>query len=797
MASPQNGLGLLLGCVIGTVIGVLPGLGPVATMALLLPFTARASDPLFGLVLLTGVWYGAQYGGTVTSVLVNVPGEAASVMTAIDGYQLARKGRAGAALAVAAVGSFCAGCIALVILQLLAPWVAQAAMRFGPPEYLALMVVAFLLLCNVTGGSFWKSLTSLSFGLILAFVGMDAMSGMHRFTLGFQDLLLGFDLVPIAMGLFGIGEILTLAQKADGKGAETVAIPRLRELYPTTDEWQRSAAPVLRGAGIGFFSGLIPGPGPVTATFLSYSVERRLASDPARFGHGAIEGVAGPESANNAAVIGGLVPLLSLGIPFSAPAALLLAGLRMFNVDPGPLMIAQYPQVFWGVIAAMYLGNLVLVLLNLPLVGIFARLATVRPEILMPAVGAVCLIGVYSLRGSLFDVGVMVAFGLVGWGARKLDYPLAPVVIGLVLGRLTEISFIQTSLMFEGDLTGLAGRPIAVAFLSAAAVWSAWALGKTCVHEARRFRAADRHVERLRPTGAGRGTATPAKFAAVEEKKKGAKDMKLSEAVAIPATTPKPRNRRLTMCLDDGMGPGQMQDIFEAMGEYIDNVRMGRASAMLCPESVVRAKADLCRKFNVDFEAGGPLFEIAKLQNKVDDFFAACRDVGFTSVEISENIFELTPRDLEELFGKARSYGLDSYFEYGRKYPDTESFRLEDAVNRMRVALEAGSRKVIVERAEIDILLAREPDRFVEFVETVGANNLVLEVGPGKPEYPSKLIKMFGTEVNLGNVSLVLGSPDSVFIIENARRGLDRAADYAFIAQGANVATFSFRGRGH
>jgi len=468
-----NLLASFIGALVGTVVGVLPGLGPTATMVLMLPFTLPYG-PTTGLIMLTGVWYGAMYGGSTTSVLVNIPGEAASVVTCIDGYQMSRQGRAGAALALVAAGSFVAGTIGILGLQFFAPVLGNAALSFGPPEFLAFMVLAFVLLSNLSAAAPLKGALMIAFGLFLSTIGINPMDSYPRFTFGIEKLMLGIDFLPIAVGLFGISEVLKIAVEKYVKPA--VSKVRLRELYPSRDEVKRSIAPMLRGSMLGFFVGLLPGPGTVISTFVAYAVEKRISRTPERFGQGAVEGVVAPESANNSAVMGSIIPLLTLGIPFAAPSAIMLAGLRMQNVEPGPMLFVTHQEVFWTFVAAMYIGNLMLLVLNLPLVGVFARIATIRPQILLPVISIICLVGVYSVRNSLFDVWVMIVAGVVGYFLRQWQYPIAPFIIGVVLGPTTENSLRQTLLMFKGDLSLIADRPLAVVLVTVAGAFIAYKL---------------------------------------------------------------------------------------------------------------------------------------------------------------------------------------------------------------------------------------------------------------------------------------------------------------------------------
>jgi putative tricarboxylic transport membrane protein len=469
-----NLVACFIGALVGTIVGVLPGLGPTATMALMLPFTLKYGATT-GLIMMTGVWYGAMYGGSTTSILVNIPGEAASVVTCLDGYQMCKKGRAGPALALVAVGSFVAGTMGIMGLQFFAPLLGNAALSFGPPEYLSFMILAFVLLSNLSGDAPLKGALMIVFGLFLSTVGINPMDSYPRFTFGWNDLMLGIDFLPIAMGFFGVSEILNIALEKYVK--PEVNKVRLKDLYPSRQEVKRSIYPTLRGSVLGFFVGLIPGPCTVISTFVSYSLEKRLSKTPERFGQGAVEGVVAPEAANNSAVMGSMIPLLTLGIPFAAPSAVMLAGLRMHNVEPGPMLFTTNPDVFWTFVAAMYLGNIMLLILNLPLVGAFGRIAVIRPQILMPVISLICLVGIYSVRNSLFDVWVMIIAGILGYFLRKWKFPIAPFIIGVVLGPTTENSVRQSLMMFKGDMSLILSRPVAVVLLSLAVIFVAYKLG--------------------------------------------------------------------------------------------------------------------------------------------------------------------------------------------------------------------------------------------------------------------------------------------------------------------------------
>jgi putative tricarboxylic transport membrane protein len=459
--TPDVLLYAFVGCVVGTLVGVLPGVGPLAGISLLLPVTYGMSATS-AIVLLAGIYYGAMYGGSTTSILMRIPGEAASVMTCIDGYAMTQKGRAGAALAVAAVGSFVAGTVSIVGLMFLAPPLAEFALRFGPPENFALMVLGLLVLAYMSSGPMTRSLAMAALGLLLGMVGMDTMTGLSRFDYGLSELGDGIGIVPVAVGLFGISEILLSAGrdiKAD------IRTPRLRELLPTRQEWRASAAPIGRGTVLGFFIGILPGPGHVISSFVSYSVERRLSRHPERFGQGAIEGVAGPESANNSATTGAFVPMLALGLPSGAVPAIMLAAMMIHGVAPGPLLIQQQPELFWGVIASMYVGNVVLLILNLPFVGIFVNILRIPYSYLYPSLLAFATIGVYAVNNSVVDVWIMAGAGLLGYVLRKLEFEIAPIILGLVLAPMLELNFRQSLAMSAGDYSVFFTRPITAVML--------------------------------------------------------------------------------------------------------------------------------------------------------------------------------------------------------------------------------------------------------------------------------------------------------------------------------------------
>ncbi|MCX5909995.1 MAG: tripartite tricarboxylate transporter permease, partial [Deltaproteobacteria bacterium] len=407
-----------LGAVVGTLVGVLPGLGPIAGIALLIPATFGL-NPTSAIIMLAGIYYGAMYGGSTTSILLNVPGETASVITCIDGYQMAQKGRAGPALAICAIGSFIAGTIGIFGLVFLAPPLAEAALTFGPPEYCSLMVFGFIVLSNVTGTSLVKALMMAIVGLIIGTIGIDPVTGDARFAFDSPALLGGIEFVAVAIGLFGIGEVLANVEKPPEMLEEKVLVPSFRELYPTFQDLKKSIGAILRGTGIGFGVGLVPGPAPVIATYAAYMIEKKISKHPEEFGKGAIEGVAGPESANNSACQAAFIPLFVLGIPFAPPTAILLGALMIHGVNPGPLMIGQHPDLFWGVIASMYIGNFVLLLLNLPFVPFFANILRIPKKVLLPLVILFCITGMYTVNNSIFDIWVMLLFGGLGFLMRK------------------------------------------------------------------------------------------------------------------------------------------------------------------------------------------------------------------------------------------------------------------------------------------------------------------------------------------------------------------------------------------
>ncbi|MTW16936.1 tripartite tricarboxylate transporter permease [Rhodoplanes serenus] len=479
---PENLLAAFLGALVGTVVGVLPGLGPAGAIAILLPITFGMNAPT-ALVMLAGIYYGSMYGGSITSILVRVPGEAASVVTSLDGYQMARQGRAGPALAIAALASWVAGTLGVLALTLVAPSLARFALAFGPPEQLCLAALALLTLPTVTGSSVAKAYGLAALGVLIATVGQDPTGGLVRFApAAVPGLSRGIDFVPVVMGLYGVAEVLRTAEEWMGRSrtdkTDMMAVPRLSRLWPDRDDLRRSAGPTGRGAVIGFLVGLLPGPGNIVSTYISYVLERRLSKQPDEFGRGAVEGVAGPEAANNAATAGQLVPLLALGIPFSSITGLLLGGIMLHGIVPGPRLMSDHPELFWGLIASMYVGNVVLLVLNLPLVGLFARISLLRPNLLAPVVLVFCVIGAFSLNNSVFDVVVLMVAGVVGYLLHKAGYEPAPLVLGMIVGPLLEASLTQTGLILDGQWSAMLQRPLSAALLGLMLVAVLWPLSR-------------------------------------------------------------------------------------------------------------------------------------------------------------------------------------------------------------------------------------------------------------------------------------------------------------------------------
>lgn len=462
----QNLAIAFVGVLIGTMVGILPGIGPSAGVALALPLTFGL-EPVSAIIMLAGIYYGAMYGGTLTSVLINTPGESASVMTTLDGYQMALKGRAGAALGIAAIGSFIAGTLGVVALMFAAPPIAHLAVRFGPPEYFALALLGLLTLSGLAGTSVAKALLMAVAGLLVATVGLDPIGGQLRFTFNVLELSDGIDFLPVAVGLFGIAEVLAnIEQRVRLEPIHA----KLSGLLPTSQDWLACRLPILRGSIIGFVVGVLPGAGATLASFISYGIEKKVAQDPSRFGNGAVEGVAAPESANNSAAAGAMVPLLTLGIPGSATTAVLLGAFVLHGLRPGPLLLTDHPDVFWALIASMYIGNLMLVVLNLPGAPLFASILRLPYSVIATGILGISLAGVYSLQNNMFDVWIAIAFGVIGYAMKRFNYPPAPFVLALVLGPLLEIALRQSLTMSHGDMTIFLQRPVSVVLLALAFV---------------------------------------------------------------------------------------------------------------------------------------------------------------------------------------------------------------------------------------------------------------------------------------------------------------------------------------
>jgi len=469
---PINLLYCFAGVFIGTLVGVLPGIGPVAAMSLLLPVTFSA-PPEAGIIMLAGIYYGSMYGGSTTAILVNIPGEAASVVTCLDGHQMARQGRAGPALGIAAMGSFIAGTLAVVGLMLVAPTLARWAVKFGPAEYFSLMVLGLSVLTYLSHGSLLKALIMACFGLVLGLIGIDSINAMPRLTFDRMELVDGVGLVPIVMGLFGIAEILSNIERSISR---EIFAQRITGLMPTRLDWKESAGPLARGSLLGFVLGVLPGGGAVISSFISYALEKRLSKAPETFGKGAIAGVAGPEAANNAAAGSGFIPLLTLGIPPNVVLALLLGAFIVHGLQPGPLLMLQNPNIFWGIVASMYIGNVMLLILNLPLIGMWVQVLKVPYKILFPVIVLFCLIGVYSLSNSIFDIYVMILFGVLGYLMRKLGYEPAPLVLAFVLGPMMENNLRKALIISDGSFWIFIDSKLSLACLALAALLLATAI---------------------------------------------------------------------------------------------------------------------------------------------------------------------------------------------------------------------------------------------------------------------------------------------------------------------------------
>jgi putative tricarboxylic transport membrane protein len=465
--TPTNLMWCLVGTTLGTLIGILPGIGPAMTIALLLPVTAKL-DPTGAFIMFAGLYYGAMYGSSTTSILLNTPGESGSIITAVEGNQMARSGRGAAALSTAAIGSFIAGTIGTLLLTFLAPVFVKIALRFGPAEYFSLMIFAFAAASALLGSSLLRGMTSLMLGMVIGLVGIDVLTAQPRLTFGLMSLAGRIDTVVVAVGLFAIGEALHIASRKDLREAEVLAVKG--SLFMNREEWGRSWRPWLRGTAVGFPFGVLPAGGTEIPTFLSYVMEKKLSKKPEEFGKGAIEGVAGPEAANNAAVAGVLVPLLTLGLPTSATAAILLVAFQQYGLQPGPQLFTNSGPLVWGLIASLYLGNIMLLVLNLPLVSLWVRLLSIPAPLLYGGIMVFSALGVYGLNRSVTDLIILLILGIVGFLMRRYGFPIAPAIIGLILGPMAEEQFRRALMITQGDPSVFVTHPISLVFLVLAAV---------------------------------------------------------------------------------------------------------------------------------------------------------------------------------------------------------------------------------------------------------------------------------------------------------------------------------------
>jgi putative tricarboxylic transport membrane protein len=466
LLDPSTLLYCFIGVFVGTLIGVLPGIGPIGAMSILLP-TTFGLPPAASVIMLAGIYYGAMYGGSTTSILVNIPGEAASVITCLDGYQMARKGKAGPALGISALGSFIGGTFSIIVLMFLVFPLAEAAVKFGPAEFFALMFFGLIVLTYLARGSVLNAMLMVLLGLIIGTIGMEPISGVARFHFGSIALLDGVGIVPVAMGLFGITEVL---ESIETLIPRSILQTKIKNILPNRKEWKESAGPIARGSIIGFLCGILPGAGAVMSTFLSYTVEKKLSKHPEEFGKGAIAGVAGPETANNAAAGGAFVPMLALGIPPNPILGILLGALMVHGVSAGPLLMSQHPEIFWGVIASMYVGNIMLIFLNLPLIGMWVKVLKVPPKVLLPIILLCCLIGSYANSNNSTDIIIMIVFGILGYVLRKLKYELAPLIMALVLGPMVEMNFRMALSISNGSFSIFFQKPISLVFLTITAL---------------------------------------------------------------------------------------------------------------------------------------------------------------------------------------------------------------------------------------------------------------------------------------------------------------------------------------
>jgi len=458
---PDNLMFCFLGCLAGTLVGVLPGIGPGTTMALLIPFSYHMT-PTAAVIMFAGIYYGCQYGGSTTSILLNIPGEVTSIVTCLDGYQMARQGRAGPALGISAFGSFIAGTLAVCGTILFAKPIVNIAIKFGPPEYFSLLCMGFIIITYLATASMPRAIISALMGIFLATVGMDPMSGVTRFTIGTIDLTEGVGIIPLSIGLFGLSEIaVNVEQMVPAEVYKT----RFKGLFPNLKDWKDSIGPIFRGTGLGFFLGILPGGGALISSFVSYAVEKKVSKHPEKFGTGMIEGVAGPESANNAGAQSAFIPLLTLGMPTNIVTALLMGALMLHGIAPGPFMMREHPDLFWGLISSMYVGNAMLVILNLPLIGLWVRVLKVPTYFLYPVILVLIVVGVYSVRNNVFDIYLMIFFGILGYFLRKFDFEIAPLTIAFVLGDIFEEAMRQSLMMSNGSFSIFFSRPISAVFI--------------------------------------------------------------------------------------------------------------------------------------------------------------------------------------------------------------------------------------------------------------------------------------------------------------------------------------------
>jgi putative tricarboxylic transport membrane protein len=463
---PDNLFLVVTGCFLGTLVGVLPGIGPVGAISILLPMTYQMS-PTGAIIMLAGIYYGVMYGGSTTSILVNVPGETASVVTCLDGYQMARQGRAGPALGIAAFGSFIAGTVGLIGLQLIAEPLSTIALKFGPPEYFAIILLGFTFIAYLSQGSMLKASIMACIGLILSSVGLDPITSQQRMTFGILNLFEGIGVAPLAMGLFGVAEVFNNLEAVQATGVLKV---KIKNLFPTRGDWLQAKWAIVRGTLVGFFMGILPGGGPVLATFIAYGVEKRVAKNPERLGKGAIEGVASPESANNAAASTSFIPLLTLGIPPNVVLAVLFGAFLIHGVLPGPLLIKEHPDVFWGIVGSMYVGNVVLLIVNLPLIPLWVQVLRIPDKILYPLILLFCLVGAYGINNNVFDIVVMIIFGIVGYLFKKFGYEGAPLILAFVLGPMFEVNLRRSLLISQGSFSIFFTRPIALGAIAVSVI---------------------------------------------------------------------------------------------------------------------------------------------------------------------------------------------------------------------------------------------------------------------------------------------------------------------------------------